>query len=189
MDTTECLGLPYPECDPPFTKDASDIIQFKMLADATDAAVQEFDDQLTATLTAPPAACIIGGVNIAGNLVNQFYGGVEFDNAGLHDPDFDGFRVQQDGFYMIGGAVRLSGLAPTVTNLRIEPILNDEEFTSRQGPAYAFTTPASEDICWSDGGFFRAGDLLYTRTLHTGNPATVCTYTSRFWILQVIVNV
>lgn len=189
MDTTECLGLPYPECDPPLTKDASDVIQFKALADATDTAVQDFDDSLTDTLTAPPAAALTGGNNIAGQLVNQFYSVMEFDNAGLFDPDFDGIRIQEDGFYMIGGSVRLSGFAPTVTNLRIEPLLNGDEFSSRQGPAYANTTPASEDICWCDGGFFRAGDLINTRTQHTGNPATVASYTHRIWIVQVLANV
>ena len=39
MDQTDCLGLPFPECDPPLTKDASDIAQFRDLAEATDAAV------------------------------------------------------------------------------------------------------------------------------------------------------
>lgn len=187
MKVTECLGLPYPECNPPITKDASDIEQFRDLAEATDAAVQEFDDRLTDTLTAPPACALTGGNNIAGNLVNQFYAVTEFDNAGLHDTVFDGIRIQEDGWYMIGGSVRLSGFAPTVTNLRIEPLLNGDEFSSRQGPAYS--TTISEDICWSDVGFFRSGDLINTRTLHTGNPVTVVTYTARIWCLQVLSNV
>jgi len=187
MDVTDCLELPYPECNPPLTKDASDIAQFRDLAEATDAAVQAYDDRLTDTLTSPPAAAMTGATNIAGQLVNQFYSVVEFDTGGLADTTSQGLRIQEDGWYLYGGSVRLSGFAPTNTNLRVEPILNDNDFTSRQGPAHAYA--ASEDICWSDTGFFRAGDLIYTRTLHTGNPATVCTYNHRIWIVQVLTNV
>lgn len=187
MDVTECLELPYPQCDPPLTKDASDIAQFRDLAEATDAAVQAYDDRLTDTLTAPPAASMTGGVNIAGQLVNQFYSVVEFDTGGLADTTAQGLRIQEDGWYLFGGSVRLTGFSPTVTNLRIEPILNDNEFTSRQGPAFSWAS--SEDICWSETAFFRAGDLIYTRTLHTGNPATVATYSHRIWIVQVLTNV
>lgn len=187
MDTTDCLGLPYPECAPPLVKDASDIEQFEDLATATDTAVQAFDDQMTDTLTAPPAAAVTGGVNLAGSEVNQFYAVAEFDNAGLHDAVFDGIRIQEDGWYMLGGSVRLSGFAPTVTNLRVDPLLNGDPWSSRQGPGHAIQ--GTEDVCWSDVGFFRAGDLLNTRTHHTGNPATVVTYTHRMWILQVLTNV
>lgn len=186
MKTTECLGLPYPECQPPLVKDASDIEQFRDLAEATDAAVQAFDDRLTETLTAPPACALLGGNNIAGQLVNQFYSSAEFDTGNLFDPDFDGIRIQEDGWYMIGGSVRLSGFAPTVTNLRVEPTLNGDEFSSRQGPA--FSSSSSEDLNWADSGFFRAGDLILTRSLHTGNPVTVVTYTHRIWCIQVLNN-
>lgn len=187
MDTTDCLGLPYPQCEPPLVKDASDIEQFRDLAEATDAAVQAFDDQLTDTLTAPPAAALTGGNNIAGTEVNQFYAVAEFDNAGLFDSVFDGIRIQEDGWYMVGGSVRLSGFAPTVTTLRVDPLLNGDPWSSRQGPGHAIQ--GTEDVCWSDVGFFRSGDLLNTRTHHTGNPATVVTYTHRIWIVQVLTNV
>lgn len=187
MKETECLGLPYPECAPPLVKDASDIEQFRDLAFATDAAVAAYDARLTDTLTAPPACALTGGVNIAGNLVNQFYAVLEFDTGGMFDPDFDGIRIQEDGWYMIGGSLRLSGFAPTVTNLRIEPTLNGDEFSSRQGPGFSWSS--SEDVNWTDVGFFRAGDLILTRSLHTGNPATVATYTHRIWCLQILTNV
>jgi hypothetical protein len=187
MDTTECLGLPYPECNPPLTKDASDIEQFRDLAEATDAAVQAYDDQLTETLTAPPAAALTGGSNTAGTEVNQFYATLEFDNDNLFDSVFDGIRIQEDGWYMVGGSVRISGFAPTVTNLRVDPLLNGDPWSSRQGPGHAIQ--GTEDVCWADVGFFRAGDLLNTRTAHTGNPATVITYTHRIWIVQVLTNV
>lgn len=186
MDTTECLGLPYPQCDPPLVKDASDIEQFRDLAEATDAAVQEFDDQLTDTLTAPPAAAATGGSNTAGTEVNQFYSVLEFDNAGLWDSVLDGFTIQEDGWYKVGGHVIISGFDPNTVNLRVDPLRNGDPWSSRQGPGFAVI---DEAVSWSDVGFFRAGDFLNTRTAHTGNPAAVPTYTARMWILQVLANV
>ena len=189
MDTTDCLGLPYPQCDPPLVEDASDIEQFRDLAEATDAAVQAFDDQLTETLTAPPAAAMTGGGAIAGSEANQFYSVVEFDTGGLADLDGDGIRIVEDGWYMLGGSVRLSGFSPTVTNMRIDPLLNGDPWSSRQGPGHVITGRTSEDVNWQDVGFFRAGDFLNTRANHTGNPATVVSYTHRMWIVQVLANV
>ena len=186
MDTTDCLGLPYPECEPPFVQDASYIVQFRALAEATDAAVQAYDDQLTETLTAPPAAAMTGGSNTAGTEVNQFYSVVEFDTGGLADLVGDGIRIVEDGWYMVGGHVIISGFDPNTVNLRVDPLLNGDPWSSRQGPGFAVT---DEAVSWSDVGFFRAGDFLNTRTAHTGNPLAVPTYTARIWILQVLANV
>ena len=187
MDVTDCLKLPYPQCDPPLVKDASDIEQFRDLAEATDAAVQAYDDQLTDTLTSPPLAIATGGSNTAGTEVNQFYGVLEYENDSLWDSVYQGFRIQEDGWYQLGGTVRLSGFSPTVTNLRVDPLLNGDPWSSRQGPGHVIG--GTENVCWTDVGFFRTGDLLNTRTAHTGNPATVATYTARMWILQILTNV
>lgn len=187
MDTTDCLGLPFPQCQPPLVKDASDIAQLRDLAEATDAAVQAYDDRLTETLTAPPSAAATGGSNTAGTEVNQFYGTLEFDTGGLWDSVFDGFRIVEDGWYMVGGSVIISGFAPNTVNLRVDPLLNGDPWSSRQGPGAA--CGGIEAVCWSDVGFFRTGDLLNTRTAHTGNPLAVPSYSARMWILQVLSNV
>lgn len=187
MKTTECLGLPYPECDPPLTKDASDIGQLRDLAEATDAAVQAYDDQLTETLTAPPAAAMTGGVNIAGSEANQFYSVVEFDTGGMADTVGDGILIQEDGWYMLGGSVLITGFGAVSVLMRIDPLLNGDPWSSRQGPG-AYVN-GNEEVAWTDVGFFRAGDFLNTRAHHTGNPATVATYSHRMWIVQVLANV
>lgn len=189
MDVTDCLSLPYPECSPPLVKDAADVAQFRLLAEAVDAEVQRLDDDLTATLTEPSAAAVTGGSNTAGTEVNQFYGFVEFDNAGLHDATFDGIRIIEDGWYMVGGHVSMTGFSPTATNMRVDPLLNGDPWSSRQGPGYVVQGFAAEWVSWADVGFFREGDLLNTRTAHTGNPATVATYAHRMWILKILGNV
>jgi hypothetical protein len=187
MDTTDCLGLPYPQCDPPLTKDASDIIQFRDLALATDAAVQELADEITDTLTAPDAVYMEGGQNAAGNDVyHDLNGFVNFDTAGMADTVSDRIVIQQDGWYMIGGSVYMSTTAGSSNGLRVEPLLNGAPFTSRQGPGWSLIT---EYVNWVDVAFFRQGDQLNLMTHHFGSAVTVFTYTVDMWALQILTNV
>lgn len=187
MDVTDCLELPFPECDPPLTKDASDIIQFKALADATDAAVQALDDTITDVLTAPDAVYMEGGQAIAGNdVIHGLNGFVNFDTAGMADTVADRIVIQQDGWYMIGGSVYMNTTPGSSNGLRVEPLLNGDPFTSRQGPGWSLIT---EYVNWVDVAFFRAGDQLNLMTHHFGASATVFTYTVDMWALQIATNV
>lgn len=189
MDTTECLGLPFPECAPPLTKDASDIAQFQELAEATDSAVQGLDDAISATLLNPPMARMNGGQNAAGQDLVQFYGGfVDFDNFNMADTVADGIRIQQDGWYMIGGSVEVNTVpAGTSIGLRTEPLVNGDTVSSRQGPG--FSAISGEEVNWTDVVFLREGDFLNTMTHHFDNPLTVFTYTVSLWAMLVISNV
>jgi hypothetical protein len=187
MDVTDCLELPYPQCDPPLTKDASDIEQFRDLALATDAAVQTLSDEITATLTAPDAVCMTGGVGVAGNdVTHNLNGSVLYDNAGMGDTVADRIVIQQDGWYMIGGTVIMDTAVTTSNGLRVEPLVNGGTFTSRQGPGWSLVT---ENVNWVDVAFFRQGDQLNLMTHHFGSAVTVFNYTINMWALQVAVNV
>jgi hypothetical protein len=187
MDVTECLELPFPECDPPLTKDASDIEQFRDLAEATDAAVEELSDLLTDTLTAPDSVRMDGGQNAAGSdIIHALNGFVHWDTAGMADTVADRIVIRQDGWYMFGGTVYMSTAANSSNGMRVDPLLNGAPFTSRQGPGFSVIT---EYVNWADMAFFRAGDQLHLMTHHTGNPATVFTYTVSMWALQVATNV
>jgi hypothetical protein len=188
MDTTDCLALPYPECDPPLTEDASDIAQFRALAEATDAAVQAYADDLDDTLLSPDAAAMTGGSNTAGQDVIHAITVLQFENTpGMADTLAGGIRIPKDGWYMVGGYVRASISPPTVVNMRVEPLVNGDTVSSRQGPG--FHNVSSEDVTWTDVLFMREGDLLNVMTHHTGSSATVITYTTRLWALLVLANV
>lgn len=186
MDVTDCLELPFPECDPPLTKDASDIIQFKALAEATDAAVQELADEITDTLTNPDYVMMTGGVNQAGNDVVHALTAVLFDNGGLGDTVADRIVIQEDGWYKIGGYVTMTTAVGTSNGMRVEPLLNGDPFTARQGPGWSLI---AEYTGWSDVAFFRAGDQLNCMTHHFGSAVTVFTYSVHMWALQIAVNV
>jgi hypothetical protein len=185
MKETECLGLPYPECAPPLVKDASDIVQFKALADATDAAVQTLADSVDNLYTSPDAVAMVGGINAAGQDVTHFLGGTEFDNAGMADLTAQVIRILETGWYLLGGHVQISTL-PAVF-VRAEPLVNGDPVSSRQGPGFA--TAGVEAVSFTDALFLQAGDALQMMTHHVASPVTVNTYSVRMWALRILVNV
>lgn len=190
MKETDCLGLPYPECDPPLTKDLSDIAQFRDLAFAVDDAVQALDDRITDQLLLPDAVIMSGSDGlITGQDHTQFYdGAVFYDNAGMADTVTGGIRVQEDGWYIIGGWVTAAA-TPSVTfsiGVRVEPVLNGDPFTARQGPGWPTSTEA---FAWSNTVILQAGDFLTTATHHQDSPALVITYNYRLWAIRILNNV
>lgn len=189
MDTTDCLALPFPECEPPLVKDASDIAQFKALADATDAAVAAYALAVSTTLTAPPMVLMQGTQAIAGTDVTHYFNQpVIFDTAAMADTSADVIRIPEDGWYMLGWSYKSSNVASNF--MRSEPLLNGDPFSSRQGPtSYISGVTNGEFGTFADVGFFREGDVVNFMTHHTGNPVTVFTYDVFMWALQVFANV
>lgn len=191
MDTTDCLDLTYPECDPPYTKDASDIAQFQTLALEVDAAVQAFADRVEDIILKPDLVLMGGGITTAGRDIMHEYTVVVWDNASMADTTSGGIRIQEDGYYMIGGWVRANGAVAAGIGTRIEPLLNGDVFTSRQGPGRPVLAGASatDDLAWSDTAFLRAGDLLTAMTHHADSAVLSVTYSTQIWAFQVVANV
>ena len=188
MDTTDCLGLPFPECEPPLVKDASDIDQFRDLAFAVDAAVQRFADLVDTTITGPPAVIMDGGDNQVGQVVDHFTGTLVFDNAGMADTVADVVRIQRDGWYMFGGGVQATLLAASILTLRVDPLLNGDPVWVRQGDAFnaSGTGLAPDAVSWCDVQFLRAGDALTFRTHHQESAAATVAYSFTVWAVMVM---
>lgn len=191
MNQTDCLGLPYPECNPPLIKDASDIIQFKALADATDAAVQTYADQVSADLLDPPSARQTGfTMSGAGQDFVQSYTTTVLwaDPVSMGDLVAGGIRIPENGWYMVGGHLTITLTPQTAINTRIEPLVNGDPVSSRQGPSYSSGVGSAEELNWTDVLFLNAGDVLSTMTHHNGSAATVIAYQGDIWALQVLAN-
>lgn len=193
MEQTDCLGISFPQCDPPLTKDASHIKQFKDLALQVDTAVQAYADALDTDLINPDAVVMSGGQNVAGRDIVHFYSAVVFDNGGLADTVADGIRFVRSGWYMIGGWIRAGAATSPASGigLRIEPLRNGDTFSARQGPGRpTVAVPSStDDVAWSDVAFFNSGDFLNTMTHHADSAALTLTYTTQIWALLVAANV
>jgi len=106
---TEKYAFPYPECDPPLVKDASQIAQFADLARAVDEQVQDVIDDATDRLIRPPAARLAVftlPVATTDNLVVPFFDVAVFQlNWGINSlPDLvsGGMYINKPGWYMSG---------------------------------------------------------------------------------------
>lgn len=185
MDTTECLGLPYPECSPPIVKDASDIEQFEDLATAVNSAVQALAETVDETLLFPDAVRMTGGQGpVAGrDLVQPLGGTVLFDTANMGDTVADVIRIQEDGWYIVGGYVRADSTNTTSINLRVETLVNGVAVSARQGPGW--DSPFSETVNWNDVLFLRAGDAIQPMTHHADTTVLTVLYTVQMWAFQV----
>lgn len=187
MNQTDCLGLPYPECAPPLVKDQSDIEQFRDLAIATDTAVQALADSIVNLYTSPDAVNMTGGTVVAGQDVTHFLTSVEFDNASMGDTTADVIRIQETGWYYVGGHAEVQTAAAVF--VRAEPLVNGDPVSSRQGPGFTTTTTNVEDVAFVDTLFLQAGDALQLMTHHVALAATVYTYTVRMWAVRILINV
>ena len=190
MKTTDCLGFPYPECDPPLVKDLSDIGQFRDLAIAVDTAVQELANDIVEELRSPDYVAMSGTIsNVAGNDQTMVYAVIEANNAGMADTSAGGFFIKEDGEYLLGGWVDAdAGLSATSMGLRIEPFVNGELVAGRHGPGFpTFGTGTSlEYVSWMETVFLRVGDFVNARTHQTLAASATVTYTSRIWALLVM---
>lgn len=190
MKETDCLGLPYPECNPPLVKDLSDIAQFRDLAIAVDTAVEELADAVVERLRSPDAVVMTGSVVTAGNDVIQPFGTSQFDNAGMANTAAGGFFIQEDGEYLLTGFIEADAASVASIGLRAQPLVNGAVVSGRWGPG----KPANglggtlEQIAWMETLFLRAGDFVNAMSHHTTSAATVVTYTSRISALLVMSN-
>lgn len=191
MDQTDCLGIPYPQCDPPLTKDASDIEQFRDLALAVDSAVAALESKATELLFTPDACNLNGGATVAGRIQDIPYTTSNFDNAGMLNAVVGRMEIQSSGWYMLGGHVSATHNVPTGIGMRVQPTLNGDPVSNKQGPGRPTLTGASstDDVGWACTLFLNPGDLIGVRTNHNDSAALVVTYNSALWGLRILANV
>lgn len=192
MDVTDCLALPYPECDPPEVKDASDIVQMKNLALAVDSAVQQLDDVITEYLTEPDSVLMEGGAAVAGRIQDIPFTSFEFDNASMASIPDARIKIQSTGWYLIGGWVRGTHGVDAGIGIRVQPTVNGDPVSNRQGPGRPTFAGASatDDLSLNAVSLFlNAGDLVGMRTNHTGAVGLSVAYSATLWATRILINV
>lgn len=111
MKETFNYGFPYPECNPPLTKDIADIAQFRDLALDVDAEVERVATLADDIIVNPDAAVMFAnpGASIA-NGDQYYFDALNFDNTGgqLVDLPNDRFTIRQTGFYYVTIYVNLN---------------------------------------------------------------------------------
>lgn len=186
MDKTDCLELPFPSCDPPLVKDASDIAQFRDFAFAVDAAVQALADSLTSTLLMPPTIIVEGAQVTTGRDIVQPLNGVPiYNNANMYNAAADVIRIPEDGWYLIGGYVRTD---QQNIGTRAQALINGDIVSAWQGPGRNHLN-TGDSLNWNDMLSLRAGDSVTTITRHSAAVGLSVQYNVRMWAHQVITNV
>lgn len=116
MNSTSPRRYPFPECDPPITEDASDIVQVGNLALTIDADIQDLYNTADDNLLTPDGCHL--AISAPQNVVDGDYivfNVVRFDNSpsGIMS-DSRGIIIREDGTYLV--TFWLNTTAPTLNN-------------------------------------------------------------------------
>lgn len=188
MDQTPNRGYPFPECDPPLTKDASDIIQLAQLANAVDADVQSVYDRASDTVVRPDAARMSMTAAIASTDVGDltpFFNSRTIDTTGSSmTPLAEGLiRLPEPGWYSVGAYAEF--VSTTYLGLRIC-------FTQNGLQASSYSTQAeigqgNAQIAHHSAEIFApTANNTVSITMRIGASSASYTYAARIWASQVV---
>lgn len=177
MDVTDNYQFPYPQCDPPLTKDASYIVQMRDLAEAVDAEATLLESEFMADLVRTDA-CRMTGAAIVTNAaeVQPFFGTATFDNTAggaMTDTTSGDIAILRTGWYLIGGWWNIT------TAVDLQPRLfftvNGVITGNSQGPSGLAL--ATEQYISHESVFrLDAGDHLSSYLRHGGGTGVARTY-------------
>lgn len=190
MDATECFGFPYPQCSPPLTKDASDIIHVRNLAEAVDAVVQTYADNITDQLVRPDACRMVNLVAFVSTLTDNVIpmDATSFDNQpglAMTDVTNGGIRIVTDGWYQVGAWCRSTVATDVQTRIRF--LVNGDPATNFQGPG-GLAQAGFQDCNGAEVLDLRDGDLINLAT-RNGAPGTSVSYVAHMWAVLVAPSV
>lgn len=187
MDRTQYRNYPFPECDPPRVKDASDIAQLRDLALAIDADAAGRSDSIAQFWERPDSAGMTGSATnfpfpFSSTQHTQFtvpYDTVVFDNSGtnsLTDISRNAFVIAERGFYVFTAMVRVLGNPGFFTQLGIR-FQNANRATAEGRHYQGVGAYLGTELAWNAIEVLpcSAGDLVTTQMTFgpTGNSGTV----------------
>jgi hypothetical protein len=122
MDQTSPRLYPYPQCEPPITEDASDIVQVANLALTIDADVQTQFNAIDNNLLSPDGCHIAAGAQTIQQGDPATFTILRFDNSpGSVMNETGGIRTRIDGTYLFTSWLQVDqGPTPPLDNLKVE---------------------------------------------------------------------
>lgn len=189
MDVTPARGYPFPECDPPLTKDASDIAQIQGLAAAIDSDVQSVYNRAADVVVRPDAARMSMTAAVADTAgpttLFPFFNARSFDTTGTNamTPVTEGImRLPEPGWYSIGAYAEL--VSTTYLGVRMAFFRNGIQAASYS--TQAESVAGGSQIAHHTADLFvpTGGDTL-TIGVVIGASGASYTYSCRLWAVQV----
>lgn len=188
MDQTENRGYPYPQCDPPLTKDASDIAHLRDLAVAVNDDVGAVYSRAADLLVRPDAARMAMSAAVADTAAEfvPFLDGRTFDTTGpanLMTPLAEGqLRLVEPGWYTVGCFITVT--AGTLQQARAAFLRNGNPgtFSDRAdlGPGGVQHINHTADV------FVPVGNESLNVLVRIGAGSPSYTYVAKVWAQQVI---
>lgn len=188
MDQTINRGYPFPECDPPLTKDASDIAHLRDLAVAVNDDVDAIYTRASDVLVRPDAARMATAATIP-DTVNEFVPFLDarsFDTTGPANymtPLAEGqLRLVEPGWYTVGCFVTLT--SATFLGGRAAFLRNGAEGSWSMQAEIGLSN--QQIINHTADVFVPVGNETLNIRVRIGAGSPSYTYVARVWAQQVI---
>lgn len=184
MDQTADRGYPYPECDPPLTKDASDIAHLFNLAQAVAEDVQGIYDRSDDVLVRPDAARRLVTGTITDQNAFPAFTTTTFDSTsgamtgGAHG----GIELVEPGWYMVGAVVQ--AISTTFLGLRLSFIHQGIQASSF-GPQAAIVATNVQNAAHNAWIFTENPNTVVTLWVRNGAASPNFAYSAALWANQV----
>jgi hypothetical protein len=186
-------GYPYPECDPPLTKDASDISQMRDLAQAVNSDATAQDARMVQLIEKPDAvrvayaASLVVTKSSAGDAIFIIpYSSTTYAQpAAFADLTAFGLRVQERGYYWVTSTVRCTNAG--LAGMQIRHLRNGLARTEGrrfEGPAWPVIASESS-MQTADLMYANAGDLIRTQVKMSPADGTYA-FEARLAAIQIL---
>jgi hypothetical protein len=186
-------GYPYPECDPPLTKDASDISQMRDLAQAVNSDAAAQDARMVQLIEKPDAvrvayaASLVVTKSSAGDAIFIIpYSSTTYAQpAAFADLTAFGLRVQERGYYWVTSTVRCTNAG--LAGMQIRHLRNGLARTEGrrfEGPAWPVIASESS-MQTADLMYANSGDLIRTQVKMSPADGTYA-FEARLAAIQIL---
>lgn len=192
-DRTPNRGYPFPECDPPLVKDASDIADLRDLAVAVDDDMNSLDARIVDLIEKPDSARIsfagvlaVSSTAFNDNVTIVPYNTITYDNTGTSTAlGSNALRVSERGFYLIATQIRCTDGGDQ--NLSVRHVRNGLSF--QEGRRFEGLAPIvagnQSATTTSDVLLCQVGDLIQSQFRTNGVDGSY-TFESRLTMVQLV---
>lgn len=186
MGTTENYGIPYPECAPPLRKDASDIADYRDLAEGADEALdvvyaQASDEMFNVDgVRMTMSATVLG---FQGQDIYPFFDLASIDlGHGMADTANGVIRILEPGRYWCGTYATLGAVSALQARTRL--LIDGLPVTNFQTPSFAVSASTAYALNNSVLSFDNPGTLS-SHIRHSGGGVLPVDYAARIWAFQL----
>jgi len=183
VKTTPLREYPYPECDPPLVKDASDIIQMFDLATAMDEDIENLTDEAI-TLAFPAASKMrMSGLSTTAQEFVVVYGTSSWQTrVGMNSTTLGAIIAPHTGFYQVH--IWVASNSATSSDIRTKLVVNGVDRGVWGGYSAAVSGVALQPATHDVNLFLNEGDQLTARVRHSLGVAA--TYQSNLHAVQLV---